>query len=287
MATERERHPGAQLGIATGFVGATVMLLSLAGRVVAPLWQGEGGRVAAGVLVAGAFAGMYAVFCRMVEHRPARELGLRGAGAELAAGLGIGLVVFSIVVALIWALGGYRVVGHNGAGVLPPVIAMVLVSAVPEEIVFRGLFFRLVEQWLGSGWALALSAALFGALHLFNPGATWLAAVAIALEAGVMLGALYMITRRLWAAIGVHAAWNFAQGGIYGIAVSGGHERGLLVPGPTAASDWITGGAFGAEASLPAIAVATAFGVGLLAIAWRRGCFVAPPRRRQDAGVQA
>jgi membrane protease YdiL (CAAX protease family) len=167
---------------------------------------------------------------------------------------------------------------------LYPAAAMAILSGVIEEIVLRGLFFRLLERLLGSWIALALSAALFGALHLGNPGATVSAAVAIALEAGVMLAALYMLTRRLWAAIGLHAAWNFAQGGIYGIAVSGFKQTGLLVPsvqGP----EWLTGGRFGAEASLPAVLVDTAFGVALLVLAYRRGRFVAPMwvRRRLPA----
>ncbi|WP_294047799.1 CPBP family intramembrane glutamic endopeptidase [Sphingomonas sp.] len=270
----RARHPGAELGIAMAFVGVTLVALSLVARVLPPAWHEGVGRIVLGALAAAAFVAMYVAFCRIVERRPPRELVPAGAAIELGAGLAIGLVLFSTVVAAIWALGGYRVIGHNGMGVLPPVIGMVLVSAIPEEIVFRGLFFRLIERWLGSGAALALSAALFGAMHLLNPGATWLAAVAIALEAGVMLAALYMLTRRLWAAIGVHAAWNFAQGGIYGIAVSGNATRGLLVPAPSDASPLVTGGAFGAEASLPAIVVATAFGAAMLWLAWRRGCFV-------------
>ena len=150
----------------------------------------------------------------------------------------------------------------------------------------RGLFFRLVEAWLGSWAGLILSAVLFGALHLGNDNATLLAGAAIALEAGVMLAALFMVTRRLWAVIGLHAAWNFAQGGVFGIAVSGNAVNGLLVPrisGP----EWLTGGAFGAEASLPAVVICTAFGGAMLVLAARRGQFMPPVwvRRRQGAGA--
>jgi membrane protease YdiL (CAAX protease family) len=139
----------------------------------------------------------------------------------------------------------------------------------------RGVFFRLIESWLGSWIALILSAAVFGALHLGNPNASLLAGSAIALEAGVMLAALYMLTRRLWAAIGLHAAWNFSQGGIYGIPVSGFKQDGILIP-RISGSDLLTGGSFGAEASLPAIIVCTAFGIALLVLAYRRDRFVKP-----------
>ena len=198
------------------------------------------------------------------------------------------MVLFSLVVGIIALGGGYQVIGTNGLAVVFPVIGLAIVSGVGEEILLRGLFFRLIEEWLGSWAALLLSAALFGALHLGNPNATLLAGFAIALEAGVMLAAIFMITRRLWAAIGLHAAWNFTQGGIYGIAISGNATDGLLrarISGP----DLLTGGAFGAEASLPAIIVCTAFGIGLIVLAQRRGQ-VLPPlwvRNRQRAGVQS
>ncbi len=92
----------------------------------------------------------------------------------------------------------------------------------------RGVLFRIVEESLGSWIALALSAALFGALHAFNPGATLTSSIAIALEAGVLLAAVFMVTRRLWMVIGLHTAWNFTEGGVFGASVSGGDAHGML-----------------------------------------------------------
>ncbi len=274
------RHPGIHLLIAAGFVVGASMV---AGFLAYALLPNRGGwfAVLAGAIIAAVFVTMYVLFCRLIERRPASELSLPGWPLELGAGVLIGLALFSAVVAVIWAGGGYRVIGYHNASVLLPALGISLSSGFSEEIVFRGLFYRLVEKWLGSWAALALSAALFGALHLANPNATLLAGAAIALEAGIMLAAIYLITRRLWAAIGLHAAWNFAQGGIYGIPVSGGQMDGVLRP-DIRGSDLLTGGAFGAEASLPAIIVATAFGLVLLVIAYRRGQFIPPlwARRR-------
>jgi hypothetical protein len=129
---------------------------------------------------------------------------------------------------------------------------------------------------------LVISAVVFGFLHLIYPNATLVAAVAIALEAGILLAAAYVLTRRLWLAIGIHFAWNFTQGGIFGVAVSGNQARGLLqstLTGP----ELLSGGAFGAEASLFAILVCLAAGVYLLWRAWRKGSFVTPFWRRNDA----
>ena len=94
-----------------------------------------------------------------------------------------------------------------------------------------------------------------------------------------MLAAAYVLTRRLWLAIGIHAAWNFTQGGIFSVPTSGIRMNGLFVGslnGPT----WLSGGAFGAEASVVAVALCTALGLGLLWFAHRRGNFIAPFWRR-------
>lgn len=268
------RHPMFRLLVAFVFIVASAMISRGVGKLIEPQLGSARGLIVS-TCVAAIFVGAYALFCRVIERRPVREFSLRGALRELAGGIVTGLLLFSAVVAVIAAFGGYSVIGTRGAGVLVPALAMAVVSGFTEEIIFRGWFFRLVEEWLGTWIALALSAALFGALHLGNPNATLLAGAAIALEAGIMLAAIYLITRRLWAAIGVHAAWNFAQGGIYGIPVSGGAMDGVLRPQITG-PDLLTGGAFGAEASLPAIIVATGFGIALVAIAYRRGGFVAP-----------
>jgi membrane protease YdiL (CAAX protease family) len=150
-----------------------------------------------------------------------------------------------------------------------------ILAGVLEEVLIRGIVFRILEQWLGSWVALGISAVIFGGLHLLNPGATLLNAAAISIEAGVLLAAAYMLTRRLWLCIGTHIAWNFTQGGIFSVAVSGGKSKGLLqsrMIGP----DWLTGGAFGAEASVVALALCLAAGMVLVALAIKKGNVVAP-----------
>jgi uncharacterized protein len=237
-------------------------------------------------LVAVAFStGCYWLFVRYVERGSFADFARAGAVRETAMGILIGTGLFSAVVAVIAAMGGYHVAGLNSPIVLLPVFGLALISGVGEEIVLRGVFFRYAEDWLGSWSALALSAALFGALHIGNPNATLLAAFAISIEAGVMLAAIYMITRRLWAAMGLHFAWNFVQGGVYGIAVSGNDTKGLL-DAKTSGSELITGGNFGAEASLPAMVIATGAGIAMLIYAHRKGQFVAPRWVRRRAEPQ-
>jgi uncharacterized protein len=216
----------------------------------------------------------YTSYVRSIEHRPASELSKPRAVRELGAGMLLGALLLALTIGVLAVLGVYQVTGSNGwAPVIATVPAFIL-AAVLEEVVMRGIVFRILEQWLGSWIALACSAAIFGLLHLINPGATLLNAGAIMLEAGVMLAAAFMLTRRLWLCIGIHFAWNFTQGGIFSAAVSGGVTTGLLQArfvGP----QWLTGGAFGAEASVVAVVVCGAAGVLLLIAAIRRGHVIA------------
>ena len=270
-------------------------MMTLGGLALTAIMRVVDGGHATGVDLPGRMLGtaiivlVYWLFVRFVERRRTIvEFGRNAWWRELAAGWLGGFALFSAVVAVIALLGGYRVIGTNPASVVLVPLVVTACTGVTEEIILRGIFFRLLERLCGSWIALVLSAALFGAAHLGNPNATPFAGFAIALEAGVMLAALYMVTRRLWAAIGLHAAWNLAQGAVYGIAVSGFEQRGLLRP-LIAGPELLTGGSFGAEASLPALVIDTAFGIALLALAVRRGRVVAPmwSRRGQRAAVQA
>ena len=159
-------------------------------------------------------------------------------------------------------------------------LVIAIVSGTIEETLFRGILLRHLEKLIGTSGALAITSALFGLVHIVNPDATWFSSFAIALEAGILLGAAYLYTRRLWLAVGIHAAWNFTQGWVFSVPVSGGDAPlGLLITrrvGP----DWLTGGAFGLEASVPALVMATGAGIVLLVLAHRRGHFIAPIWRR-------
>lgn len=220
----------------------------------------------------------YIVYVRVVERRKIYELAPGAAAGEFGAGFFFGAVLFTTTIGIIWALGDYAVIGVNHWTVMLSPLAIALGAGVLEEILFRGVIFRITEDWIGSWGALAFSSLLFGAGHLANPHATLTSALAIALEAGVLLGAVFMITRRLWLPIGLHAAWNFTQAGIFGAPVSGTVPHGLFVStlsGPT----WATGGGFGPEASLPAVLVALS-AVWLLVYAVRTGRVVQPIWRR-------
>lgn len=232
------------------------------------------------VLMAVAVVAGYKAFKRWVEREADTEFPAQNAVSELATGLLFGTLLFTAMTGIVALLGGFEVLGLRGAGQIWSMLAVAIVSGTIEETLFRGVLLRQLEKLIGTPGALVITSALFGLGHIVNPGATWFSSFAIALEAGILLGAAYLYTRRLWLAVGIHAAWNFTQGWVFSIPVSGGDTPlGLLITrrvGP----DWLTGGDFGLEASVIALLVATAAGIVLLVLAYRRGHFIAPMWRR-------
>lgn len=229
----------------------------------------------------------YLALVRGVERRPATELSLRRLPAQGALGLLIGTLLMSATVAALWLLGSYHVIGtHASPDWVSAVLVVGLGAGIGEEVISRGVLFRIVEEGLGTWWALAVSALFFGAMHIGNPGATLWSSVVIALEAGVLLGLLYHVTRSLWVCAGMHLAWNVLQGTVFGIAVSGHPADGFLVAsltGPT----WLSGGAFGAEASVVALLACGSASAVLLVVALRRGSIVAPAWKRRASAASA
>jgi membrane protease YdiL (CAAX protease family) len=228
---------------------------------------------------------VWKAFRRWVEGERDREFTLPGAGKELGTGLLAGFGLFSIMTGLVALLGGIEIVGTRPFGQTQfwEWGALGIASGIFEETLFRGVLLRQLERLVGTWWALAATSVLFGAVHMMNPDATWAGAISIMVEAGILLGAAYLYTRRLWLAAGLHAAWNFTQAWVFSIPVSGtGQTVGILVTRRTG-PEWLTGGDFGLEASLVAVFVATLAGVFLLWKAHQKGTFVPPIWRRSAA----
>jgi membrane protease YdiL (CAAX protease family) len=220
---------------------------------------------------------VYAALVHVLERRAVAELALPPMVRELGIGVLLGFGLYSVCILILMLLGVYRVEGVNAWHILLPGLAAPLATGVFEELLFRGGVFRVAETWLGSWMALVISSLVFGFVHLENDGATMQGILSISTWAGILLAATYMLTRRLWLGIGLHAAWNYTQGTVYSGIVSGNEAPtpGLIrstMQGP----DWLTGGTFGVEASVVALLVCSAVGVAMLAMAARRGTIVPP-----------
>ncbi|WP_193103765.1 CPBP family intramembrane glutamic endopeptidase [Brachybacterium sp. FME24] len=288
--SDRRRWWQLLLGIVLFVVAEVVaMAVTRLGTAVSGGSSAEG--PAAWALLLGACVGAavalggFLVIVGPIGRSPGLALRGRGKAAELGLGLAIGAALISLSVGLIALLGGYRVTGFAESPQLLVPLAIGIGAGVIEEVLFRGILLRVLEAWMGSWAALAITSVLFGLVHLTNDGASILTALGLVIEAGVLLGAAYLLTRRLWLAIGIHIAWNAVQAGMFSSTVSGtGAQHGLLVAevdGPT----WLTGGSMGIEGSLISVLLGLGVGIVLLVLASRRGHLL--PSVRAERGVQS
>ena len=229
---------------------------------------GDSARVIGALIYAAGALLLYRNLVGRIEHRPVVELARRPGTTHGLAGLGIGTLLSCTAIASMSVAGAVHLTGLGEATRLIATFTAAIMAAVGEELLFRGVLFRILEQAFGTFAALLASALLFGLAHIVNPDATLIGALAIAIEAGLLLGLAYVVTRNLWFPIGLHLAWNFTQGGIFGPA--SGKEHGLVrlaFTGP----DWLTGGALGVEGSVLTVALCLALAAAFAVLALRRG----------------
>ncbi|HTX79807.1 MAG TPA: type II CAAX endopeptidase family protein [Longilinea sp.] len=206
---------------------------------------------------------------RLLDRRSVAEYGFHFNGrwfADLGAGLVIGTLLMMLVFIIELMTGMVQVTAvlqsneaalSFGAGLLAGVILFIC-TGIYEEIFSRGYPLRnLAEGFnrkrLGSGTALVLgyiaSSVIFGLLHIFNHYATPLALVNLVI-AGLWLGLAYVLTGEMGLPIGLHIAWNFCEGNVFGFPVSGVHTLASVLAVQQQGPDLLTGGTFGPEGGL-------------------------------------
>ena len=212
-----------------------------------------------------------------IDKRSARQVGMqldRAWWLELLAGVALGAILMSMIFALVWLLGWIEV--SKIFAVLAPdnipfgvalagAFIVFIIIGVTEELMFRGYVLRNCAEGMHAVGiapriavigAWVFSSVLFGFFHVLNPNATAASTINLVL-AGMMLGLPMVLTARLGMPIGLHIAWNFVQGNIYGFPVSGNDFSRVTVFETIARGPVLwTGGQFGPEAGL----------LGLLAI---------------------
>lgn len=253
----------------TGFVGVgLVSALTATGPGPVP------------VLGAVAAVAVYWLVMRRVALRPTPEIARRGAGREVLLGGALGLAFVLVSALLITAFGGYSF-SWAGNGFLPVVLSAVAVqvgAAVTEELMFRGLALQALEKLWGTRIAVVITGLFFGLSHLAAPAATLWSALAIALEAGVMLAAAFLWRRSIWFAVSLHFTWNTAEQ-LLGIPVSGHTPEGLFTA-DVHGSSLLTGGGFGLEASILPVAIGVLLSITMLVRARRSGGLRPRPRAK-------
>ena len=201
--------------------------------------------------------GAFEIMTRVFERKPLGMIGLAfhpAWGKELRTGLGIGTIMMVLVGAAEFSLALTRFAWSQlpatselayGAGTF----LILLISATNEELVFRGYPFQKLVESLGAAGAVALASVCFGLMHLGNPDHTLLSTINTMLV-GVPLSIAYLRTRALWMPVGIHFAWNYVQGFIFGLPVSGFRLPAAILRPRAQGGAWLTGAAYGPEGGL-------------------------------------
>lgn len=208
--------------------------------------------------------GLIWVFRKWIDRRRFLDLGFHVSSEswrEFGAGFGFVIFAWAAIFLLSLAFRGASIVGFAWDAIdFLSIVGALLVgficnvlAGVVEESDARGYILQNLAEGIGLVPAIAISSLYFGTSHLLNPGAGWLSTIGI-FFGGVLLAMGYYVTRQLWFSIGMHAAWNFAEGPLFGFRVSGLDMGGLFqlkITGP----EWLMGGAFGPEAGALAVVV--------------------------------
>jgi CAAX protease family protein len=270
------------------YAGALARLLALSTALLAVDFGVVGALKGAGApyilyclaTAAAAFV-VYVVGVRLLERRRVSELTPQRAPHDLVLGLLIGAGFFTAIIGGVALLGSYHVDGTLPVTLIGNTIAQCVLAGVFEELLMRGVLFRIAEERVGTWAALGLSAAIFGGGHLTNPHATLFSGLAIALTAGLVLALTYVATRSLWVPIGFHFAWNATQSAVFGAPVSG-YTHGGLLRAHLSGSPLISGGEFGVEGSLVTVVMGLIAAAVLIRHVRRHGQVMRPAWRRID-----
>lgn len=218
---------------------------------------------------------LYNLLIRYVEANDACKIAPRKDILSIGNGLFIGFSYFIIVTVTMSLCGYYHIksIQFDWEKQLFSFTLFFLV-AVSEEIFFRGILFRMINRRWNIWAALVISGLIFGGLHILNDNATLWSSIAITIEAGSLLGAAYAYSKNIWLPIGIHWIWNYTQGNILGFPVSGEDNVTSVITPEISGPQWLTGGSFGAEASVIAAVI------GLLISLW----FIRKIRQQEHCG---
>lgn len=209
---------------------------------------------------------------KVIEKRSFSSIGFNKNNwlKKYSLGFLIGLAMMSIIVLILFPF-GYITVEKNpiqpvGVSAIASVLVILLgwiIQGATEEIVTRGWLLNVLSTKYNIGVGLLISSTLFGLMHLTNPNVNYIAVINIILV-GLFYGLYVIKTNDLWAVCGMHSAWNFAQGNIFGFKVSGlDVSVGSLIDLNLVGSDFVTGGIFGPEAGITATFILLA-SIGIL-----------------------
>lgn len=202
------------------------------------------------------------LYCRKIERRSLASMGFakRGWLLRYLKGYAIGTVMLLLCAVIIWAMGGLDFAFAKKLPVFYLLAFFVgfMIQGMSEEVLLRGYFMVSLSNRCHMALAVGISSVAFSLLHLLNPGISLLALLNLMLF-GVFMAVYVLRTDDLWGACAIHSAWNFAQGNLIGIRVSGTAQLpSVAIMRPLGDLDLLHGGDFGLEGGLVVTAVTLA-----------------------------
>lgn len=197
-------------------------------------------------------------YCKKFEKRPISSLGIRknGAVTEYLLGAGIGTLMIGLVYLVAYLTGTVEISVNE---YISPLIILFflgyIIQGASEEILVRGYLMISLARDTRIFVAIILSSLFFALMHLGNPNFGLIAFINIILF-GVFLG-IYVFKRgSLWGACAIHTMWNFVQGNVFGVSVSGlGIMPSFFTTTVSDSKEFISGGAFGLEGGIASTCV--------------------------------
>lgn len=265
MSQEKRKHPLVLLLLALVFIGLSCIGsigVKFALKAIGILDTVPGRFIQTALMILLA-SGAYRFYLK--KYEPGEQTGYPKQNwiKHITLGIAAGTGLILILVFFLTITGNFNVEAFQPSPEVLKYLSFMILIGFLEELITRGVIFRLTEKWAGSIVALIITAVECGLTHATNPNATLLSSIAVGLEFGILVSLVYMATRNLWTISALHFAWNFTMGGIFGIAVSGTEAESLFSSSLTG-PDYLTGGAFGIEASLPAMVLTTAASIWLI-----------------------
>ena len=211
------------------------------------------------------------IFCTKIEKRKIVTMGFvrENAARDYLVGFAVGIGLFAASLLLLVIAGAAKVSFSGGSiGIILIFLLGYLIQGMSEEVLLRGYFLISLARRNSIGWAVIISSVMFALLHIFNAGVSVLAIVNITLFGALM--AVYMLKRgNIWGVCAIHSAWNFVQGNVFGVQVSGMPLCESVFATELTGSKWITGGDFGMEGGL-AVTLVLLIGIAIILLRKRK-----------------
>ncbi|RMA58070.1 CPBP family intramembrane glutamic endopeptidase [Ulvibacter antarcticus] len=193
----------------------------------------------------------YYYLFKFYEKRQIFELSKKNILKVLTGGFLLGFSILSFVILILYLLGYYKIIEFAGFSYFLAPFSFLVIAALIEEILFRAILYRILENWIGTYIVLIIISILFELPHIFNDNVTLLS-VLLGLLFGFAHGIMYTYTKRIWLPFAFHLGWNFAQP-FYGSNLSGIQDVGTIFSAEFNGPELITGSIYGIEDSILSI----------------------------------